>query len=161
MIHNIIIGKLHFTDCQQFTCLICFRFFGSRFDNLQNLVGAGNLSENSSVVQALTSLATLIANAVFNISQPSADSSVRNISANSTLIKNVLECFLKNTSCTLFQTILHPQLAATLRKLLHMYYMTISMHGCSYIVFFFAHVYSRTNSFESLYNCGYSVEFRN
>lgn len=101
------------------------RFFGSRFDNLQNLVGAGNLSENSSVVQALTSLATLIANAVFNISQPSADSSVRNISANSTLIKNVLECFLKNTSCTLFQTILHPQLAATLQPIPLSRYITV------------------------------------
>ncbi|KAL5499803.1 hypothetical protein EMCRGX_G011264 [Ephydatia muelleri] len=101
------------------------RFFGSRFDNLQNLVGADGLSENSSVVQALTSLATLIANAVFNISQPNA-TSVSNISANSTLIKNVLECFLKNSSCTLFQTILHPQLAATLQPIPLSRYVTVA-----------------------------------
>ena len=104
-------------------------------------MGADSLSENSSAVQALTSLATLIANAVFNISQPNA-TSVSNISANSTLIKNVLECFLKNSSCTLFQTILHPQLAATLRKLLQ--YEAILMHVCSYIELYISFLFTCT-----------------
>ena len=97
--------------------VFCCRYFGSRFDNLQNLAGSNNLSENSSVVQALTSLATLISNAVFNISQPNPSNIVSNISANSTLIMSVLECFLKNTTCSLFQSIADPQLAATLRKI--------------------------------------------
>jgi len=85
------------------------KFFGSRFDNLANL-GRDDQTRNETV-HLLADLATVIAKAVLSIAAPTCSECIDRTEANSSLISEVLYCFLQSTNCSLFRSILIPQQA--------------------------------------------------
>lgn len=116
-----------------------FRFFGSRFDN-ENNFGGRSIDEVSvnlaAVATAVAKVCTydvihlhvlqlialqLFVQAVFRISKPNCSESYcdeveRSINASQERISSVLTCFLSNSSCELFQSVLIKPIADSLSE---------------------------------------------
>ena len=82
-----------------------FRFFGSRYDVLENLIGQDNeFNSSHPVVLQLTNLATTISQALLNMSGPVTGGNSIQPKAKPETIYNLLHCFLENANCSFFRS---------------------------------------------------------
>lgn len=79
------------------------RFFGSRYDILENLIGADSVLDSShSLVRQLTSLASAVAQTVLSLSDPTLTDN-ESPEVDPELIVQLLHCFLQRTDCDFFK----------------------------------------------------------
>ena len=98
---------------------IFIRFFGSRYDTIDNLLGDdSDLSPSSPAVIQLTKLATSIAQVLLNASGPTFRDSnaLPTPVADEETVSVLLECFLVQTNCSLLRQVLSPDWVEILGK---------------------------------------------
>jgi nicastrin len=76
------------------------KFYNSLFDDINNL----NISD-SRVTKQLTSIATVISKSIHELLTGNSNDS---ITANETLVHNLLDCYLNDSSCDLFKYVVTP-----------------------------------------------------
>ncbi|XP_064394587.1 nicastrin-like [Halichondria panicea] len=89
------------------------KFFGSQYDNLENLV---NNSSLTSVAEKLAQIATAVTKTVLKAAGPLCNnaSCVESVSVQSSLVEELLTCFLVNSSCSLFSGVTNQPYSNTL-----------------------------------------------
>jgi nicastrin len=86
------------------------RFFGSRFDVLENLIGLDKeLNKTSPLVIQLTNLATTVAQSLLNMSIADTTNDSDSLQADPDVVYSLLHCFLVNANCSFFRSRLSPQ----------------------------------------------------
>ena len=125
-----VFNSYYFIVCSSYSS---YRFFGSRYDTLSNLMGDNSeLTPSSPVVTHLTQLASSLAQTLLEVSGSTYrdDSSPPNATASPETVAGLLECFLVQSNCSLLRTVLGPDWLDILRKkeaalnILYMYIFT-------------------------------------